>query len=134
MGYGERITILNRVISAASYMTAGIAGIVIFLILYIAKIKPSRFFTFNVYQSVFISFAIATLCMAYRIVYQILTVIPIIQKLMAWIDLILNAPFVFGYSVLQFVILVIFGYATLFCLLGRYPRIYKISNLFSRYI
>ncbi len=134
MSYGERITILNRLISAASYLTAGIAGIVIFLILYVAKINPSRFFRFNVYQSVFISFAIATLCMAYRIIYTILTAIPIIQKLMTWIDLLLNSPFIFGYSVLQFIILVIFGYAVVFCLLGRYPRFYKISRLFDRYI
>ena len=55
---GEDIGILSRIGSAFSYLTGGWGGLIIFVILYFIKKRASHFFTFNVYQSIIISFTL----------------------------------------------------------------------------
>ncbi|MDY6309723.1 MAG: hypothetical protein SPL73_05435 [Cyanobacteriota bacterium] len=119
----------SRVCSAITYLTAGFGGIVIFILLYFAKIRQSKFFQFNLYQSIFVSFAVFTLCMGYNIIYSILTKIPIIQILMSFIDFVINKPFILGYSLFQLLFVIYMIYVVSFSLLAKYPVIYKISSL-----
>lgn len=126
------VSYFDRFASALSYLTAGWGGLIFLVILYFAHKTPSRFLRFNVFQSIFISFAVVVISMLYNLVFRILTAIPIVQIAVSWIDLILNKPTFGEYSLLQALVLVYLCYMVVFCLLGRLPLIYKLSDLFLR--
>ncbi|MBR1619087.1 hypothetical protein IJ674_04240 [bacterium] len=132
MRYTQEVGILSRLGSALSYLTAGWGGLIIFIVMHLAKKRPSNFFTFNVYQSIIIAFTIFVLGTGWAILFNLLSHIPLIQILVSWIDLLLFRPVLFSRSVPELFILGLIVYCTLFCLLGRYPIIYKVSSLIKR--
>ena len=125
-------SILDRLVSAVSYLTAGWGGLIFMVVLYFARKNASPFLRFNVFQSIFISFAVFVIGMAYNLLFGILTHIPLVQICISWIDLILNKPTFGPYSLLQGIILLYLCYVVVFSLLGRFPKFYKISRLFYR--
>ncbi len=128
----EEIGFLSRLGSALSYLTAGWGGLVIFVIMYFAKKRPSKFFTFNVYQSIIIAFSLFVIGMCWALLFNILSQIPFIQLVVSWIDLIFNRPFLISRSLTELFIFTLTLYCVIFCLIGRYPIIYKISSLIKR--
>ena len=129
---GEEIGIWSRLGSAMSYLTAGWGGIIALVVLYFAKKTPSRFFMFNVYQSIIIAFTIFVIGMGWAILFNILSQIPIIQILVSWIDLIFNRPILISRSVTELFIFGLTIYCVGFCLIGKFPVIYKVSSLIKR--
>ncbi len=130
--YSSDVDILDRIISAISYLTAGWGGLIWLIILYFGHKYPSKFLRFNVYQSIFVSFSVFVIGMVYGLVLTVLTHIPIIQILASWVDLILNKPAFGVYSLSQVVVLIYLCYVVIYSLFGRYPVLYKISDLFLR--
>ena len=122
----------DRFVSVLSYLTAGWGGLIYFVILYFARKNASKFLRFNIYQSIFISFAVFVFAMIYRVLFEVLTHIPLIQIIVSWIDLILNKPTFGDYSLLQGIAFVYICYVVILSLLGRFPIIWKISRLFYR--
>ena len=125
-------SIPDRIISALSYLTAGWGGLIYLVILYFARKNSSGFLRFNVFQSIFISFAVFVIGMLYNLCFEVLTHIPFIQIAVSWIDLILNKPTFGQYSLLQGIALVYLCYVVILSLLGKFPIIWKISRLFYR--
>lgn len=125
----ENIGIGSRIGSAISYLTAGWGGLIIFVIMYFAKKKTSKFFTFNVFQSIIIAFTIFVIGMGWAILFNLLSQIPFIQLLVSWIDLIFNRPIIISRSITEIIVGTIIIYCAGFSLLGRYPIIYKVSSL-----
>lgn len=130
--YNSDVDMLDRVVSSLSYLTAGWGGLIWMVILYFGHKYPSRFLRFNVYQSIFISFSVFVVSMVYNLLLSILTHIPFIQIIASFIDLVLNRPLLGAYSLLQAIVLFYMCYVVIFSLMGRYPLIYKISDLFLR--
>jgi len=126
---GEDVGVLSRIGSAMSYLTAGWGGIIALIVMYFARKSPSRFFTFNVYQSVIIAFTIFVIGMGWAILFNILSQIPFIQILVSWIDLIFNRPLLISRSITELFIFALTVYCAGFSLLGKYPIIYKVSGL-----
>lgn len=124
--------IIDRVVSAISYLTDGWGGLIYMVILYFARKSASKFLRFNVFQSIFISFAVFVIAMAYNLLFDILTHIPFIQIAVSWLDLLFNKPTFGPYSLLQGFVLVYLCYVVSFSLLGKLPILWKISRLFYR--
>ena len=122
----------DRVISALSYLSAGWIGLIYMVVLYFARKGSSKFLRFNVYQSIFISFAIFVIGMIYTLFFDLLTHIPFIQIIVSWIDLFLSKPTFGNYSILQALVVVYLAYVVIWSLLGKFPMIFKISRLFYR--
>lgn len=126
---GEDVGVLSRLGSVVSYLTAGWGGIIIFVILYFLKKTPSRFFRFNVYQSIIIAFSLFVIGLAWSILYNILSQIPILQIVASWINFIFNRPVLLSRSVTELFIAGLILYCSIFSLLGKRPVIYKVSEL-----
>lgn len=123
------VGLFDRFISCLSYLTAGWAGLIYFVVLYFKKRTPSYFVRFNVFQSIFISLLYFVLAMALGLVFQYLSYVPFINYLVSQISYIFNRPILFDYSVIQIVVFSVVIYTSIFSLLGRYPRLYWISKI-----
>lgn len=129
---GEDVGILSRLGSAMSYLTAGWGGLIAIVVMYFAKKTPSRFFMFNVYQSIIIAFSLFVIGMTWAIIFNMLSHIPFIQLIVSWIDFIFNRPTLLSRSLTELFVLGLTLYCVVFSLLGRYPIIYKVSGLIKR--
>lgn len=129
---GEDIGIWTRLGSALTYLTAGWGGFIALIVMHFAKKTPSRFFKFNVYQSIIIAFSIFVIGMGWAILYNIFSQIPLIQILVSWIDLIFNKPVLISRSITELFVLGLTLYCVIFSIMGKYPIIYKVSRLINR--
>lgn len=123
------VPMLDRLGSAISYLTAGWGGVIILFILYVRKKHASHFIRFNAMQSIFIALLFFVLSMGINLLAGFLKYIPLINYLVAQILFIFNRPIFFHWSFIQIFILGLTLYMTVFSLLGRYPRIYKLSKI-----
>lgn len=126
------VNIQDRVISVLSYITAGWAGIILLIFFYFAHIETSKFTRFNVFQSVFISFVYFIFVSIMNLLFLILSSIPFIQIVSSWLQLMLYRPVLLEYSLLQIVTIGIIVYCVAFSIMGRYPLIYKVSELINK--
>jgi len=124
-----KIGISDRLISVISYITAGWGGMLWAVILYFLKRQMSRYLQFNIFQSIFISLLLFVLVTCLDFIFKVLAFIPFINYLAAQISFIFNMRIFFDYSVIQLVLALLMIYLVLMSLLGKYPRIYKISKI-----
>lgn len=128
MPSGFNVGLSERIVSAISYITAGWGGIICWIIFYFAHIKMTKFMRFNIFQSIFISFAYFVIYSIMCLLFILLSHIPFIQIISGWIQLLLFKPFIFDYSLLQVCVVAFVAYCVLCSFFGRYPRIYKVSE------
>ena len=125
----ERISYTDRIISALSYLTAGWVGFFYCIYLIFSKKKVSYFLRFNVYQSLFIAIVFFLLSVIFGFIFKILSMIPLIQIIISWIQLILFRPMIFQYSLIQAFVTGIIVYGFVFSILARFPRIFWVSKI-----
>jgi len=89
----------DHLIAATAYITF-IPAIVF---LFVASLKRNRFIRFHSFQSIFFTVAIVAIAVAMRILYSILTLIPVAGYLLAWLMLVVAA---LGLGILWMVLLV----------------------------
>ena len=134
MYYKENLSFSDRIVSGFSYVTGGWVGIIWMVILYFTKKTASRFLRFNVMQSVIFAIIYYILSVLTGAILTLLSKIPFVQIIVSWIQLILFRPFVGNYSALQIIIDLFILYLFAFSLIGRYPRVYKISEFIQKNI
>lgn len=123
-----KVSIWDRLISVLTYLTAGWGGLVVWIIFHFSHVNLSKFLKFNIFQSIFISFAYFIIYSLLGLCFYILSHIPIIQIVSSYVQLVIFRPIIFGYSSLQLLIVGLISYCVLFSLMGRYPKIYKVSE------
>ena len=128
----NNVPIIDRIMSAVSYLTAGWGGLIYCIILYFMKRHISNFVRFNVVQSIFFAIAYFILSVLLNFTFSLLSHIPIIQIIVAWIELIFFSPLLFGLSFLQLFVNALLLYFVVMSLLGRYPVIYKLSEILMK--
>lgn len=119
----------DRLGSAISYLTAGWGGVILLFIMYIRKKNVSHFLRFNALQSIFIALLFFVISMGIGLIADVLKLIPFINFLSAQILFLFNRPIFFNWSLIQVFLLGLTLYMVLFSLLGKYPRIYKLSKI-----
>jgi hypothetical protein len=134
MKKNSHITVGDRLFSATSYLTFGWGGMIVLVIYYFAKRTASSFLQFNVFQSIFISLLYFVLAMLLGFVCQILSFIPFINYLVAQIAFLLNRPFFGDYSLIQAFVTGLVFYMTIWSLLGKYPKVYWVSNIIKPHV
>lgn len=128
MHSGLKVNVWDRVISVLSYLTAGWGGLIIWIIFHFAHVNLSKFLKFNIFQSIFISFAYFIIYSLLGLCFYILSHIPIIQIASSYVQLVIFRPILLGYSLLQLLIVGLISYCVFFSFIGRYPKIYKVSE------
>jgi uncharacterized membrane protein len=89
----------DNLVAALAYITF-IPAVVLVLI---EPFKRNRFIRFHAFQSIFLTVATMVIAIALRILYSILTLVPVVGYLMAWLAV---AVAVLGWGILWLVLLV----------------------------
>lgn len=124
--------LIERIVAALSYLTMGMAGF-IWLILGLftgARLKP--FLQYHIFQSIFLSLAFVVISMLVSWVSNILSIIPLINKLVAQITFLLNMPLIFNYSLIQSVIYAFLIYLAVTSFMGKYSYIPWVSDVIGQ--
>lgn len=118
---------IERLLSAATYLTAGGVGFVWLIIAALAKKKVTKFLMYHILQSIFISILFFLISVLGDLVFVILYRIPLINA----IPYLLNAkiPLLFDLSIIQAVTTSIILYLAITSGLGYYSYLPWVSNI-----
>ena len=118
---------IERILSAATYLTAGGVGFVWLILAAFMRKQVTRFLMYHIMQSIFISilfFLVSILC---ELVFVILYKIPLINALPYLINMPL--PFVFGLSIVQIFTTTIILYLAITSGMGYYSYLPWVSTI-----
>lgn len=124
--------LIERIIASLSYMTMGMVGFIWLIIGLFTKASLKPFLKYHIFQSIFISLGFAVLSKFVGWVSNILSFIPLINKLVAQINFLLNMPLIFDYSILQTVIYVFLIYLAVTSFAGKFSYIPWISDIIDQ--
>lgn len=128
------VSLTDRFVSAATYITAGWGGIVYAVIMYFRKRKISKFTTFNIFQSVFVSLLFFAVSVILGFILKILSYIPLIDYLVVRLTFFFNRPLIGDYSLIQFFVFSVVIYMTFYAALGKIPVLFWISDIIRRQV
>ncbi len=121
---------IERIVSAASYLTAGGAGFVWLIIAALMKKHVTQFLLYHILQSIFLSIAYFLLATFAELIYVILYRIPIINAIPYFINM--PIPFLYGLSAVQAITTAIILYLAITAGMGKYsyfPWVSEIINI-----
>ena len=125
----RRIYPIERIIAAASYLTAGGAGFVWLLVAAVLKKHVTPFLMYHILQSIFLSIVYFLITVFAELIYVILYRIPVINAIPYYINM--PIPYLFGLSIIQgFTTLVIF-YLAITSFMGLYSYIPWVSEIIN---
>lgn len=116
---------IERLLSAASYLTAGFVGFIWLIIAALLKKQVRPFLMYHIMQSIFISIAFFLVSQLAGLVYVILYKIPVINA----IPYLLNMPMVAGLSLIQLFTTTIILYLAITSGMGLYSYLPWISDI-----
>lgn len=125
---------IERVVASLSYLTMGMVGF-IWLIAGLftgARLKP--FLQYHIFQSIFLSLAFVVISMFIGFISNFLSIIPLINKIVAQVTFWLNMPLIFNYSLIQSVIYVFLIYLAVTSFMGKYSYIPWVSDIIGQNI
>ncbi len=125
----KQIYPIERIISAASYLTAGGVGFMWLIVTALLKKHLTPFLLYHIMQSIFLSilyFLIATFA---ELIYVILYRIPVINAIPYLINMPL--PFVYGLSIIQLITTVIILYLAITAVMGLYSYVPWVSDIIN---
>jgi len=120
---------IERIISAASYLTAGGAGFVWLLIAAVMKKHVTQFLMYHILQSIFLSIAYFLLATFAELIYVILYRIPVINAIPYYINM--QLPFLFGLSIIQGITTLIILYLAITSFMGLYSYFPWVSDIIN---
>lgn len=127
--YSKSVSLLERLIAAATYVTMGMVGFVWLIFCALTKTSLKQFLKYHIFQSFFLVMGCFLLNIFTNLVVSILSVIPFINILVYKLLFLFTAPIAFGFSIVSFCVLVVMVYLVLTSLQGRYSFIPWISNI-----
>lgn len=125
---------IERIIAALTYLTMGMVGFIWLIIGLFTKARLKPFLQYHIFQSIFISLAFAVLSIFISWLSNILSFIPLINRLVAQITFLLNMPLIFDYSLLQSVIYIFIIYLAFTAFIGRFSYIPWVSDIIDQNI
>ena len=121
---------IERIISAATYLTTGLIGFIWLIIAALMKKRITPFVMYHIFQSIFLSFAYFILVKLSQLVYIILYKIPLINAIPYYINMPL--PLFYDLSILQLIKVLIILYLAITAFLGQYSYFPWVSNIIDR--
>ena len=124
----------DRIIAALSYLTMGMAGFIWLIVALFTRARLRPFLLYHVIQSIFLSLAFPVLSMLVGFLSNILSFIPIINKIVAQITFLLNMPLFFDYSLIQTVIYAFLIYLAATSFMGKFSYVPWVSEIIDQNI
>lgn len=134
MNQFNTINPIERIIAAASYLTAGMAGFLWLILAAVLKKRIKSFLMFHVMQSIFISIAYFLFIELYKLVFIILVKIPLINSMFLFFNsLVFNPlPLFWGMSLVQVLTSALILYLAITSFMGQYSYIPYVSDIIKR--
>ena len=129
MRNSSSVSILDRLIAAATYISMGMVGFIWLIFCAVTKTNLKSFLKYHIFQSFFLVMAYFLFNIFVNLVVSILGIIPFINILVYKILFFFTAPIVFGFSIISFTVLVVMAYLVLTSLQGKYSYIPWFSNI-----
>ncbi len=120
---------IERIVSAASYLTAGGAGLVWLIIATLLRKHLTTFLLYHIMQSIFLSILYFLIVKFAELIYVILFRIPVINAIPYLINMPL--PVFYGLSIIQLLTTVIILYLVITAGLGLYSYIPWVSDIIN---
>ena len=120
---------IERVVSAASYLTAGFAGVIWMVIAAVFRKNLTQFLLYHIMQSIFLSILYFLLTVFARFIFVILYKIPLINAIPYYINM--PIPFLFGLSLIQGITTAILFYLVITSFMGLYSYIPWVSEIIN---
>lgn len=129
----SNINPLERIISCASYLTAGMAGFIWWIIAVVIKKNVKPFLIYHIMQSIFLSIAYFIFMELYKLVFIIFAKIPLINAFMFFFNSVINGPLplFWGMSLLQVLTTTLMLYLAITSFCGRYTYIPWVSDIIN---
>lgn len=118
---------IEKILSAASYLTAGFAGFAWLVIAAITKKSVRPFLMYHIMQSIFLSILFFLISLLGEMVYVILYRIPLINAIPYFINM--PIPFLFGLSFIQLCTTAVIFYLAVTSFMGMYSYIPWVSDI-----
>lgn len=125
---------IERIIAALTYLTMGMVGFIWLIAGLFTKARLKPFLQYHIFQSIFIALGFTVLSIFIGWMSNLLSFIPIINRLAAQITFLLNMPLIFDYSLLQSVIYAILIYLAVTAFMGKYSYIPWVSDIIDQNI
>ena len=123
-------SIADRIISILCYYTFGIFSVIWLIFANVARKPISSYLAFNMYQAIFVSILLAIFSLLYSIMFNFLSIVPFLGKLVVWFDLFFNkTPLYFTFTLSGLLVTLLILYFSLLCLIGKRPYIPLISEI-----
>lgn len=120
--------VIERLVSALTYPSTGIIGVIWLILGMITKSYPRKFTQYHIYQSIFLSLAFIIIDYLVRIIMNIFAYVPFVNKLIAKIWFLFNMPVLMEFSIVQLVIYSLMIYLAVTAFMGKYSYIPFVSN------
>ena len=126
---GNQISLSDKIISALTYLTGGLAGIIWQIFCVVTKRPMSKFLLFNIFQSIFLGIFLFLLNIIITLAVGLLVIIPGVRILVNYLNLLLSTPVIYNLSVVGLIIFVVYLYMIVFSLMGRCAYIPWVSKI-----
>ena len=119
--------LIERLLSALTYLTAGGVGFIWLIIALLLRKQITKFLMYHIMQSIFLSIFFFLVSILGQMVFVIISKVPLINN----IPVLLNEPisFLFGFSIIQLITTSIMFYLTITSFLGFYSYLPWVSDI-----
>lgn len=118
---------IERILSAATYLTAGGVGFVWLIIAALSKKRVTKFLMYHILQSIFLSIAFYLLSVLGNLLYLILYRVPLINAIPYYLNL--PIPIAFDLSIIQIFTTTILLYLAITAGIGYYSYLPVVSDI-----
>lgn len=120
---------MEKLIASLSYLTMGFVGFVWLLIGIFTKNTLRPYLKYHIFQSIFISIAYFLASAFIGFILNILSIIPLVNQLVLAFTFYFNAPFVFGFSVIEVACFAVVLYLVITSIQGKFSYIPWVSEI-----
>lgn len=122
-------SVLEKLIAAFSYITFGFVGFFWLLLGIFTHNSIRPYLKYHIFQSIFLSIAYFLFGAFLGLIMNILSLIPLINELVLQFTFYLNAPILFGFSLIQVVIYAVILYLVVTSFQGKLSYLPWISEI-----
>ncbi len=125
----EKPYMIERIVSALSYLTSGFIGFIWLLLGIFTKSSVRPFLKYHIFQSIFLAIAYFLACQILGMLASVINFIPIVRNILSMVIFPIMMPLIFGFSILQILIYTFIFYLVATSFMGRYSYIPWISDI-----
>lgn len=123
---------IERIVSALSYLTAGMIGFIWLILGVLTKSGLRPFMKYHIFQSIFLSMGYFLLLVIIEQVSIVINFVPVVRNIFSMLTFPLVIPIIFGLSIVQILIYTLLFYLALTSFMGRYSYLPWISEIINK--